>query len=69
MESTAREQSVNRHTHRSAMSVSARGATLLECALVFSLVVLVSLGSITVLGGDAGDEGKDSSSRIVSVNP
>lgn len=46
-----------------------RGAALVEYVLVFSLIVLVCLASVTTFGGGVNDSVTDSSNRVVAVSP
>ena len=64
------ERTSHWHRRTSAIrgSAASRGATLVEYALVFSLLVVATLGSIEYLEGKAGDE-IDNQADCVSTRP
>lgn len=60
---------MNRHTTQPEVYPSERGASLVEYALLFSLIFLVCLASVTVFGEGVSDSVNDSSSRVVAATP
>lgn len=58
---------MNRHSIEPGVPSSERGAALVEYVLLFSLIVLVCLASVTTFGGGVNDKTTDSSNRIVAA--
>ena len=46
-----------------------RGAALVEYLLLFSLIVLVCLASVTAFGGGVSESVDDSANRVVTATP
>jgi len=60
---------VNRHHARQKVRPSEQGAAMVEYVLLFSLIVLVCLASVTVFGEGISTSVNDSSSRVVNATP
>ena len=60
---------MNRHTIDFEGYTSERGASLVEYVLLFSLIFLVCLASVTAFGEGINDSVNDSSSRVVAATP
>ncbi len=60
---------MNRHTNSPEVYSTERGASLVEYGLLFSLIFLVCLASVTVFGEGVSDSVNDSSSRVVAATP
>ena len=60
---------MNRHTLEPEAYGADRGAALVEYVLLFSLIFLVCLASVTVFGEGVSDSVNDSSSRVVAATP
>lgn len=60
---------MNRHRFEPEAYPSDQGAALVEYVLLFSLIFLVCLASVTVFGEGISDSVNDSSSRVVHASP
>ncbi|GEM_PF-2529114 len=58
---------MNRHTVVVDETQLERGASMVEYVLLFSLIVLVCLASLTAFGEGVGSRSDDSASRIVTA--
>ncbi len=58
---------VNRHTVVVDFAHPESGASMVEYVLLFSLIVLVCLASVTAFGEGVGDSVDDTSSRIATA--
>ena len=45
-----------------------RGATLVEYALLFALIVMVCIGAVTILGTSTGDSVNHSADSVAAAN-
>lgn len=60
---------MNRHLADLQDHVNDRGASLVEYVLLFSLIFLVCLASVTAFGEGIGDSIDDSANRVVTATP
>lgn len=58
---------MNRHTVTHEIQQQERGAALVEYILLFSLIVLVCLASVTAFGDGVSGNVDDSASRVVEA--